>query len=224
MESKNGQWTSSLTTLTWIPPSQITHHSTFSRRPSKMCGRTVTNDSEHQRGKMTRGENETRIIKPLKSLKVFSNDIRMYCKAFCCECDNVVTLSGMKKQVKTCHQMTLTEYKELYGDHRKQIIQVVHHKCAFCQSSILFDTDDMSKHLKKIHQTSYREYSTRFLAKSQPSGQATNLQNITKGKEVLSSKKTCETSLVVIRCDQCLRTFKQNIQLKVHKRKHSSQL
>ena len=156
-----------------------------------MCGPGMTKDSEHQRGNMTRGKKGTRFIKPLKSFKLFSNDIRMYCKAFCCECDNVVTLSGMKKHVKTGHQMTLTEYKELYGNHRKQIIKVVHHKCALCQKSSLFDTDDMSKHLKKIHQTSYREYSTRFLAKSQPSGQATNLQNITKGKEVLSSKKPC---------------------------------
>ena len=51
--------------------------------------------------------------------------------------------------------MTLTEYKELYGNPRMQIIQLVFHMCAFCGKSVLFDTDTMSKRMKKIHKTSY---------------------------------------------------------------------
>ena len=101
----------------------------------------------------------------------------MCCKTFCCECDKVVTLSGMSKHVRTWHQMTLTEYKELYGNPRKQIIKAVHHKCALCQSSILFDTNDMSKHLKKTHNVLYKEYSARFMAKAQLIGQASQVQN-----------------------------------------------
>ena len=113
----------------------------------------------------------------MKNSKVFSNDVRKSCKTFCCECDKVVTLSGMRKHVKTWHQMTFTAYKELYGRPRMQIIQLVHHKCAFCKSSILFDTDDMSKHMKKKHQTSYREYIARYMTKPQSKSPANQLSS-----------------------------------------------
>ena len=164
----------------------------------------------------------TTIINPGKISKVFSNNLKMSCKTFCCECDKAVTLSGMTKHVKTWHQMTLTAYKDLYGNPRKQIIQVVYHKCALCKSSILSDTTDMSKHLKKNHQISYKEYSARLMAMIQPISQASQMKATVKKEEVLSVDNTTGSSLVVIRCDQCPRTFKQNIQLKIHKRKHST--
>ena len=156
---------------------------------------------------------------PVKKIsKVFSNDLKMCCKTFCCECDKVVTLSGMRKHVKTWHQMTFTEYKELYGNPRMQIIQLVHHKCAVCQTKLLFDTEDVSKHVKKKHQISYREYTALYLGKPRPKGPPNNPQGKVQDD---SMEKTCDSSLIVIRCDQCPRTFKQNIQLKIHKRNHS---
>ena len=160
----------------------------------------------------------------MKNSKVFSNDLRMSCKTFCCECDKVVTLSGMRKHVKTWHQMTFTAYKELYGNPRMQIIQIVYHKCTFCQSSILFDTDDMSKHMKKKHQTSYKEYIARYMTKSHSNSPAAQLPTPVKKKEAVPIEKKIAPLLVIIRCDQCPRTFKQNIQLKIHKRKHSSNI
>ena len=139
--------------LTLVTHGQITNHSTFNYRHSKMCGQGLiaSMESEQQRGNITRAKDQTTIIKPNKISKLYSNNPKMCCKTFCCGCDKVVTLSGMSKHVRTWHQMTLTEYKELYGNPRKQIIKAVHHKCALCLSSILFDTNDMSKHLKKTH-------------------------------------------------------------------------
>ena len=193
-------------------------HSTLGCRPSKTCGPdlTVTRDMEMTNQKRS-------IAQSMKIPKLFSNDPTKSCKTFCCSCDQVITLSGLRKHVKSRHQMTLTKYKELYGNHRKQIIQLVYHKCAFCQQSVLLDTDDLSKHLKKSHQVSYKEYVVRYMTNRQNIVRTTNLRDINE-KKVDPVKERKENPLVVIRCDECPKTFKQNIQLKVHKRKHSARI
>ena len=141
--------------------------------------------------------------------RVFSNDPAKSVKTFCCLCDQVVTVSGLRKHVKAHHKITLTQYKELYGDHRKQIIQLVYHRCAFCKKSILLDTDIMSKHLKMVHQASYKEYLVKHMV---------NQEKVWKHSTIVETKNN--TSPVTIRCDQCSKTFGQNIQLKIHKKKH----
>ena len=128
------------------------------------------------------------------------------CKTFCCCCDQVIMVSGMRKHIRSRHQMTLTQYKELYGNPSMQIIQLIFHMCAFCEKSVLLDTDTMSKHLKKIHKTSYREYLVSHMVK--PSN---------------THRRSPQPTLVIIRCDECPKTFKQNIQLKIHKRKHAAE-
>ena len=165
--------------------------------------------------------------------------LKSLARPFCCECDKVVTLSGMRKHVKTWHQMTFTQYNNIYGNPRMQIIHLVYHKCAYCQSSIVLDSEDLSKHLKKKHQTSYKEYIIRYMAKAQPQNSgatphkntaslnqdsATQHQNTATLHQNTTMEKTSKSYSVVIRCDQCPRTFKLNIQLKIHKRKHSSEI
>ena len=71
-----------------------------------------------------------------KSEKVFSEDPNMTCKNFCCLCDRVVPLSSMKNHTKSQHKVTLTEYKALYGNPKKQIIKLVYHRCVLCKSSV----------------------------------------------------------------------------------------
>ena len=186
-----------------------------------MCGHTVDREV-----KMVTKKNSTTICnKKANQLllsnnqqpsKVFSNDPTKSCKTFCCECDQVVTLSGLRKHVKSKHQMTHTEYKAMYGNPRKQIIQLVYHLCWFCQATVLLDTDDLSKHLKKAHQTAFKEYLVKYMTKNQ-----TKVMHV-KEKKAHTLKKVIDAPLVVIRCDECPKTFKQNIQLKIHKRKHSS--
>ena len=149
---------------------------------------------------------------------VLSNDPTKSCKTFCCCCDQVITVSGMRKHIKSRHHMTLTEYKELYSNPRMQIIQLVFHVCAFCYKSVLLDTYTMSKHLKKFHKTSYKEYLVSNMGKPANPLQRSPQNIIT--KKVVEEKK--DSTLVIIRCFECPKTFKQNIQLKVHKRKHSA--
>ena len=194
-----------------------------------MCGLALNvnrdiESKQHNSKNMTTAKSGTEITPKIKNSKVFSNNVRKSCKTFCCVCNKVVTLSGMRKHVKTWHQMTFTAYKELYGNPRMQIIQIVYHKCAFCQSSILFNTDDMSKHMKKKHQTSYKEYIYRYMTKPKSNSPTARLPTPVQKKEAVPIEEKIVPLLVVIRCNQCPRTFKQNIQLKKHKRKHSSKM
>ena len=165
---------------------------------------------------------QSQLAKLKQTPKCFSNDPTKSCKTFCCECAKVVTLSGLRKHVKSHHQMTLTEYKDLYGNPKKQIIQLVYHKCCFCQYPVLLDTDELSKHLKKAHKVSYKEYMVRYMAKQQTSLHYSKVLNVRETVQKTVHLEL-ESSLVIIRCDECPKTFKQNIQLKVHKRKHSAQ-
>ena len=94
--------------------------------------------------------------KPVKGTKKFSSDPSMICQTFCCVCDKVVPLSSMKSHAKTWHKMTITEYKDLFGHPKKQILHPVYHRCALCKATVLFAPDEMYTHLKKTHRVSYR--------------------------------------------------------------------
>eukprot|EP00092_Neocalanus_flemingeri_P038849 GFUD01042295.1.p1 GENE.GFUD01042295.1~~GFUD01042295.1.p1 ORF type:complete len:186 (-),score=45.34 GFUD01042295.1:39-596(-) len=183
-----------------------------------MCGLTVNTEMQINTQQRKRSPQQD---KAKQTSKMMSNDPTKSCKTFCCECDQAVTLSGLRKHVKARHQMSLTEYKELYGNPRMQIINLVYHKCSFCQRSILLDTDDLSKHLKKQHQTSYKDYIVRYM-NQQNTVQPTKVGNIVM-KKVEPVVEQNEAPLILIRCDECPKTFKQNIQLRAHKKKHLAQ-
>ena len=155
------------------------------------------------------------------SSRVFSNDPTNCVKIFCCMCDQVVTVTGLRKHVKSHHKITLTQYKQLYGNHKKQIVQLVFHKCFFCKKSLLLDTDEISSHLKKVHQVMYKDYMVTYMGRKMEAGGKDTLSSIKNSIENTGEERQ-ESSLVIIRCDHCDKTFKQNVQLKLQKRKHSA--
>ena len=134
--------------------------------------------------------------------KVYSDDMKDACKTFCCHCDKVVLLSEIKEHAKIRHRMSPADYKKLFGSTRSQIVKVVLHSCKFCSKELLLDATILSKHLKKEHRMSFKDYQTQHM-------------------ESFGGK----CAPVVIKCDRCPKTFKQNIQLKIHMRRiHEHQI
>ena len=158
----------------------------------------------------------------MRVARLYSNDPNKSCKVFCNVCDQIVTLSGLRKHLSFKDKTTLTEYKRLYGNPNDQIIEVIHHQCKLCSKILLLDTDVMNKHMKIVHQETYRSYLAMYMRKGSGIIRKTT-PNAVKDEEVEMKKEKIGENLVQIRCDQCLKVFKQNIQLKIHKkRNHSS--
>ena len=171
-----------------------------------MCGSSLV---DNQKPMKIIGDKISAILNTQhKDGRTFSSNPLNSCKIFCGICDKVINLSGLSKHVKNVHKTTGKEYKALFGDPRKQIIKLVFHKCVICQKVLLLNTDDISKHLRKAHQLAYKEYMSKHMLE----GNKCHL------KHQIESKK----NLVSIQCNICSKSFKQNIQLKIHMRKHSS--
>ena len=100
--------------------------------------------------------------------RVFSNDMTDACRTICKVCKAQVTLNYMRNHTKNNHQMTIHEYKDMFGNHRDQIVNEVHHKCGFCQDEILLDADIIHLHVKR-HKVSLKEYNAKFITGSKSS-------------------------------------------------------
>jgi hypothetical protein len=84
-------------------------------------------------------------VLPTPTTRVYSYSLSGSDKMFCCECDQVVILSGLRKHLQRVHQQGIAQYRELYGDPATQIIQLVH--------------------MWTVHPTSLAQYSDRHMTK-----------------------------------------------------------
>ena len=103
--------------------------------------------------------------KKMKAPKTLSNDPQLSVKVFCNVCDKVFQMSGLRKHVASRHSLNMTNYKKIYGDPRKQIIQLIYHPCNLCKKVMLFDTVDISKHVTKKHSLLFNVYSKLHMEK-----------------------------------------------------------
>ena len=135
--------------------------------------------------------------KKARITSTYSNNMVDSVKTFCCECAKVVTISGLEEHILSHNKMTIKEYRRSYGNPRTQIIQLVFHNCGLCTQDVLLDSNSIEKHVKNFHQMGFIAYSSKYLAAAK------------------------ENSRVIIQCSQCFKTFKRNIQLKAHSKRHT---
>ena len=60
--------------------------------------------------------------------KRYSNDMRDACKTICQICGASVFLKTMRQHTRSKHNITIDEYKRLYGNHRDMITEKVYHE------------------------------------------------------------------------------------------------
>jgi uncharacterized C2H2 Zn-finger protein len=105
-----------------------------------------------------------------------------------------------------------------------RLYNLFYHRCAFCQHIVFLDSQDLSKHLRKCHGASFKEYLMRQM-KQEKDNKLPNICKVAKEETGVAKAASDQesSSLVIIRCDQCPKLFKQNIQLRQHNRRHLSQ-
>ena len=177
--------------------------------------------------------------------KQYSSKLADCVKIFCCECNQVVALSGIRKHLSGIHKMTITEYRGLYGNPEKQIIRMVFHSCGVCQKDVVLDYLQLVKHLRKEHSIkgkAFTEYNNKFLKmirvrnQSKRSTSPPTKKSMKKVEESLTTPSTPTTTTKeepgpftttstsprvapVPTCPLCSRHFKSNMQLKMHTRR-----
>ena len=174
---------------------------------------------------------ETSTSPVLKKSKVvetrtYSNSLSNCIKTFCCECDQVVNLSGMQKHLKRIHQQSIMEYRKIYGNPQKQVIQMVYHSCSICQEDVVLDYQTLLKHLRK-HKTNMSKYSSQYMTTSSALVVRPIAKEVESPKVVQtpSLRLEKETQVTITRkssspeCSSCSRAFRSNMELKMHNRR-----
>ena len=103
--------------------------------------------------------------------RVYSNRMEDSVKTFCWECDQAISLSGLTKHLRGVHKKSVVDYREMYGEPKKQLLRLVHHKCGVCQEDILLDYLVLVKHLRKAHNirgAATSEYNSKYMDMIQP--------------------------------------------------------
>ena len=103
--------------------------------------------------------------------RIYSNKMEEAVKTFCWLCDQVISLSGLTKHLRGVHKESAVEYREKFGEPKKQLLKLVFHKCGICSKDILLDYLVLVKHLRKAHRikgAATSEYNSKYMDMIQP--------------------------------------------------------
>ena len=84
-------------------------------------------------------------------------------KVQCKICDEEVLMSSMSKHTRRVYCLSLTEYKEIYGDHKATLVKKTYHKCGLCEEALSLDFLEIAIHLRRKNHNISQEYIARFM-------------------------------------------------------------
>ena len=93
--------------------------------------------------------------------KTFSNNMRDAVQTTCKICNNNYTLTAMRSHTRKLHNMTISKYKETYG--QLEILKPIYHKCGLCSYEIILDSDLIMGHLRVKHSITHGNYNAQFM-------------------------------------------------------------
>ena len=93
--------------------------------------------------------------------KTFSNNMRDAVQTTCKICHNNYTLTAMRSHTRKLHNMTISKYKEAYG--QLDIFKPIYHKCGLCSFVIILDSDLIMAHLRVKHSITHASYNAQFM-------------------------------------------------------------
>ena len=99
-----------------------------------------------------------------KEARLYSNNMANACKTICKICKEKMNLNYMRRHTKKHHNITIKEYRSVYGDQRDDIVEpIYYHKCEIChEKEMLLDADDIHMHVAK-HEVKLKEYNAKFI-------------------------------------------------------------
>ena len=203
------------------------------QQASNMCTTSNKMNEEVEEG----GEFKKPRTADIRRKRNYSNNLIDCVKTFCCECDQVINLSGLRKHLLNKHKVNAKDYVKVYGNPKIQIVKMVYHECGLCKKTIVLDYDVLVKHLKLAHKIkgpAVTDYNNSFLKmivdksgskkskynkqKQQQPG-TSHVKSSTSSSSSQSSSSPTTRVAPVPTCNHCLRLFSSNMQLKMHMRR-----
>jgi len=135
--------------------SSDTEDQQFSEDKKKNLLSVIKNMSENSQ------QNSSKVSKDNQTKK-FSNNYENCCKIECQICYQVLFVNYLRGHTQSKHQMDITSYKKQFGSDYTYIVKTFH-KCNICGSEMLFDQDTIASHVRKKHDTSFKDYNTKYM-------------------------------------------------------------
>ena len=139
-----------------------------------ICGKDV-----EIKGSMKDHQNEEHKedLAKIKISNSMEDVVRTYCKVVNegtgQPCGKSLKVTDVRNHTKKVHNMVITDYKNKYGQHHYDLIELILHKCEICEEYVLLDSDEVAKHLKSKtpvnHDITHGNYNAKFMKLNGPS-------------------------------------------------------